>query len=723
MYIRESKTVANGKTYHYRQLAESYRNENGTPATRVLANLNHLSDREIENLRAALKASSEGKRVAVGSAIHPPKPEANLVYLPLAALIELWRRSGLSAMIEDVLPQGDHVVSPADVTLALVLNRCVAPRSKVAATQWFTETALPELLDVDTASFTNTRLHRVLATLAEQTPVIMRRLPGLYLDQCPAFSSLFIDLTDATFEGEGPEKARKGRCKDDTIRQKVGICLLCNERGYPLRWQVVEGNKAEAPVMIGQMREVSRTTWAKDVPIVGDRALGHTAYVRELLTSNVRFVTAIVRNELRAYAPGVDFDELGMNEVSEDGGHTQWLAEAGFARDSDDLFFRDLGLVTRTTTAQDTKMVAPASAADTSGPQNRVATALELAIAIIKDRDTGVAATYNDAATARGLPIASATKYRGLVRLTTALQAEVLAGAASGISLVKVLAVAKLAQADQRAAFDDLRRKRDDGALVQLVPFAQPNLRPNHEQPVEVRVVVYFNPQMRTQQRQRHHDKLEKTRTYVDELNRAALTGTSNRTGAKMYAAAIAKLKKFGLLKVCDVEWGEPKKGAHNEMVPQLQLQLNNAGWSRRRALDGISVLVAHPEIEIDAAALCRLYRAKDTVEKDFQTIKSVVQMLPIRHRTDPKVTAHITLCVLALALERMLRDALNGAMSASQALAILGTCHLNRYGTSADDRAYLTTTATAQQTKLLRKLKMLHLADDDQMAERIHPK
>lgn len=720
MHIREAKTVANGKTYHYVQLAESYRNKNGTPATRVIANLNHLSDQEVENLRIALEAARQGKSVAVVTAVQAPKPQANLDYLELAVLLELSRRCGLDALLQDVLPRGGQSIPPSEVALAIVLNRLSAPCSKFAVSEWFANTALPELLDVDADKLGNTRLHRVLSALAEQTPAIMKRLPAMYGEGYGPSSSLFIDLTDATFEGNGPEKARKGRCKDDTIRQRVGIVLLCNERGYPLRWQVVEGNAAEAPVMIQQMREVSRTTWAKGLPIVADRALGHTAYVRELLAANVRFVTAMTRNELRAYAPGIDFDELSKFDPSaESKAQIEWFRRAGFAYDSETLFYRDLGVVTRTSTTGDSaESMEPTSPVDTNGPENRAAKALELGIAITRARDGGAASSYNEAARALGLPNGCAKRCRRLVGLTDELQTRVLNGEAYGISLRRLVTVAQSPGPEQRAAFDELLRQRDEGKLFELYTPGPSNRLSYDTEPVEVRVVVYFNPKMCVAQRKKQEEKLKKARGHVRDLNTSAAEGRSNRTPKQLFAAASAKLKELGLVTVFDLELVEHKGDA-----PQLRLTLNEAAWATRRALDGCSLLVADPRIEIDAAALCRLYRAKDAVEKDFQTIKTVIRMLPVRHWTDPKVTAHITICVLALALERLLRDELAGLATADEAIRLLSRCRLNRYGTTGQDRAYVITTPSEQQSRLLRRLQMSHLADDDQMAEQIHPK
>ena len=50
------------------------------------------------------------------------------------------------------------------------------------------------------------------------------------------------------------------------------------------------------------------------------------------------------------------------------------------------------------------------------------------------------------------------------------------------------------------------------------------------------------------------------------------------------------------------------------------------------------------------------------TLEKDFQTIKSLVKLRPIYSYTDPKVQAHVALCILALLVQRSLEQRLRAA-------------------------------------------------------------
>ena len=133
-------------------------------------------------------------------------------------------------------------------------------------------------------------------------------------------------------------------------------------------------------------------------------------------------------------------------------------------------------------------------------------------------------------------------------------------------------------------------------------------------------------------------------------------------------------------------------------------------------------MIVAYPEAEQSAAELCHLYRAKDEVEQGFRVIKSVVKLRPVFHQTEAKVRAHVTLCMLALALERTLTRRLKST-SAQMALEILSTCSLNRFEDRKHRSHYLTTTPDPQQRALLRELKLEHLVDDTLLAERLRPR
>jgi transposase len=159
-------------------------------------------------------------------------------------------------------------------------------------------------------------------------------------------------------------------------------------------------------------------------------------------------------------------------------------------------------------------------------------------------------------------------------------------------------------------------------------------------------------------------------------------------------------------------------------MTPRYQVyaELDLAQWQRRRRHDGFSVIIAHPAVLRTAAELCQLYRAKDAVEKDFQIIKGLVRLRPIWHHTDAKVRAHVTLCMLALLLERTLNERLRH-VSAEQAIETLSTCCLNRFQDTHGKSHYVVTQPDEAQQALLRELELTSLAEDNDIVERVRPR
>jgi hypothetical protein len=727
MHIRVSRVTRKGKSYEYAQLVESYRRADGVPAVRVLATLGAPDEIEVHNMREALAAARAGKRVAVlrqtrAANARPAKPTANLRYLDIAVLLQLFRDLGLEELLTDLMPAGEDVVPPASVVAALVLQRCVDPGSKLYASRWLPRTALPELLHLAPSSFNNTRLHRVLDDLDGATRTLIAKLPACYAERDGAFASLFLDVTDTWFVGDGPGLAARGKTKEGRIERKVGIVLLCNEHGLPLRWEVLAGSEADNTAMTRTLRSVAGVRWASQAPLVCDRAMGKTAQIREMLATDLRFVTALTVTEFDAYAPTLphaSFADLDIPAEEDAAGLDRLLAEAdlraktsGLTKLEDDLFVLDLGIVTRAD-ADDTR---PRSRLD---EESATARAMRMAREIDDAVADGSKASYASAARAIGLAKGVASKYLTLRRLSEQQQRDVLEGKAAHCTLDALRSVAAIEDVEeQEQAFDVL-------VAQSLAP--KPKREPHASQPskssqtpVRVRVAVYFNPERFIEERRTARRQVSRIDTFVTELRAKIAASPGRYTERRVSALIDRRLRDESLLEAFDVTVSTAK--GHPGV--KLELTLNRAEWARRRRYDGFTVLVAHPDLSITGEALCRLYRAKDAVEKDFQTIKSVVQLRPVWHRTDAKVRAHVTLCMLALLLERTLRRALQPlAKTAEAALDSLAECRLNFYAAQSGPGAYCVTQPDAEQRAILKALKMPHLADDDDLLDKIRPR
>jgi hypothetical protein len=235
-------------------------------------------------------------------------------------------------------------------------------------------------------------------------------------------------------------------------------------------------------------------------------------------------------------------------------------------------------------------------------------------------------------------------------------------------------------------------------------------------------VAAYFNPQLFVDQRRRALQQLAQLQAWTAELNEKLGSPRSRLTERRLCAVIDHKLREASLLDTFEVRLEQKSQQGRPRF--QVELALDAAQWARRRRYDGFTVLVAHPELPHSGAELCRLYREKDTVEKDFQVIKSVVELRPIWHHAEAKVRAHVTLCMLSLLLERTLRQRLHrGGFTTDAALEALATCDLNLYGGNGSPAAYSITQPNSAQRAILRALRMQHLVDDDHLTARITPR
>lgn len=734
MHVRISSVTRNGKTYQYAQLVESYRRPSDKmPALRVLATLGSPDDIEVDNLREALAAARAGKRVAVlrqtrAASARPDKPTANLRYLDLAVLLRVYRDLGLDEMLAELMPQGEESVAPASIVAALVLQRCVDPGSKLYASRWLPRTALPELLHLAPASFNNTRLHRVLDALDEATRALMAKLPARYAQRDGAFASLFLDVTDTWFVGDGPALAARGKTKEGRIERKVGIVLLCNEHGLPLRWEVIAGSQADNVAMMSMLRSIAAVSWASQAPLVCDRAMGKTLQIREMLETGLRFVTALTVTEFEAYAPALPHAPFAQLDAPPSDEHDQaavqrYVAEvarvaetSGLHEVDDDLFVLDLGIVARAEVDDD-------QARSEIEGESITVHSMRLAREMEEAKTRGQAASYAAAGRSLGLHKALANKYLELRRLSEQQQRDVMEGKAAHCSLEALLSVAAIRDADeQQRAFDALvatpaSTRRPRTARMPRTSESGPKAAPK---PIRVRAAVYFNPHRFIEQRRTARRQLDRIDTFVTAL-RAKIAASPARYNERMVSALIdRKLREESLLDAFRVTVSPAKASRGLD----LEVTLERAEWARRRRYDGFTVLVAQADLSITAEALCRLYRAKDAVEKDFQTIKSVVELRPVWHHTDAKVRAHVTLCMLALLLERTLQRALEpSGRTAEAALESLAECRLNLYAAQNGPGTYCITQIDDEQRAILKALRMLHLATDDDLTEKIRPR
>lgn len=723
MFVRTTRIKRGTKVYEYPQLVESYRQENGTPTHRVIASLKDWSPQAIENLRLTLATSRESKPLVPESAkpapTHPHQVLQNLDYLSLAVLDDCWTEQGVGDILDDILPS-TSICSHGNVLRTLVLHRCVAPGSKSSACQWYPTTALPEMLGVKARYFNNSRVHRALDALAHAEDQIQARVSERVLSAGEGVVATYLDLTDTWFVGRGPPMASRGRTKEGLVRRKIGIALLCDQRGLPLRWETVDPGLAESRVMLDLLRRTVDDGVFAGQPVVMDRAMGRGAHMAALADMGVSFVTAIVRNEFTSFVeegPWMAFDDVEVSgsprTVQRD---LEALAEqatkAGMTGvDGESRFVLDLGVGLCVREEERSHEVGQAFFADLLAEADFMTEMLA----------SGRAASKMELASWYGVSSRTIWRYLSLVQLDDSVQERISSGHAEDLRLEELQRLALLPASIQLAVFTQLLAHV---ASIQRDRARPPKILDVRRKSLLLRRVVWFSPDNFMRRRATAHKQLKILQDGIESLNTKQQTAVRPRTELIMRTHAREQLKRLSWLKVFAVSTRVRRMNGrdHHELV----LTRDEVEWARRRRLDGFGVVAASPSVYRNAEDLVRLYFSKDMVEKDFQTIKSELDMRPVHHRTDLKVHAHVSVCMLALFLRRVLEERLRAAglpMTAGAVHNALATCHLNRLAAVGSDPYYAVTRPTPDQQDILTALELRRLVDTEHVAGKLRPR
>ena len=163
-----------------------------------------------------------------------------------------------------------------------------------------------------------------------------------------------MDLTDTFFKGAGCEMAERSRTKAGHRNKKaIGIVLLTNELGLPLRWQVVSGKTKDHVAMAEMVESDRRLEWVANTPLICDRAMGRDSSVATLFASGLHLLTAAPFNTIESYTKDLPHQTFSMLTLqgSDDGYKHDVELVAGPARElgmekvNEHLFVSDLGVV------------------------------------------------------------------------------------------------------------------------------------------------------------------------------------------------------------------------------------------------------------------------------------------------------------------------------------------------------------------------------------------
>ena len=308
----------------YLQLVESYRNEEGQPRQRVIANfgrLDKLSSKDldplIDGLQRALGRFTSTPRVAF---------ETARAFGDLFALHGLWQELGLDRALRRALRSTRRRFDAPALVRAMVFNRLCEPTSKLGVLRWLETVSLPDAPE----TVTHDQLLRAMDALMEHIDaveaVVAEQLRPL-LDQ--SLSVVFYDLTTVRIQGDGTvaDDVRAFGLNKDTggIARQFVLGVIQTAEGLPIAHEVHAGNVGEVSTLLPAIEKAIARYRIERVVLVADRgllSLDNLDAVEALRTATGQAVEYILAVPARRYA---DFGELATNMPLDAGvGESTW---------------------------------------------------------------------------------------------------------------------------------------------------------------------------------------------------------------------------------------------------------------------------------------------------------------------------------------------------------------------------------------------------------------
>lgn len=198
---------------------------------------------------------------------------------------------------------------------------------------------------------------------------------------------------------------------------------------------------------------------------------------------------------------------------------------------------------------------------------------------------------------------------------------------------------------------------------IQMSLFDQANLAEvaSPDYPGE-RLVVCYNPLLADERARKREDLLQATEKLLDRIAQAVMRQNRTPLTAEKIGLKVGKvLNRY-------------KVGKHFLLTiteGHFEWQRDEDSIRAEAGLDGIYVIrTSQPKEELPAEDAVRDYKRLSQVERVFRCMKGEdLRIRPIFHHTDPRVRAHIFLCLLAYYVEWHLRQAWTPLLFADEEL------------------------------------------------------
>ena len=306
MFLRSNYRKKDGKEHRYFSVVENERISTGKVVQRTVLYLGEINDHQQAAWRKTLLVFDEEQQQYADLSLFPddreiPADAVDSLQVKLSGLelrrprvfgscwlaCALWQQLGLEEFWSLRLSGAREGVAWEKVLRLLVVNRLLDPGSEFRVhRQWYQTTAMDALLGTDFAVAEKDRLYRCLDRLLEHKQELFLWLRQKWADLFHAeFEVLLYDLTSTYFEGQMEEnsKAERGYSRDgrpDCLQ--LVIALIITTDGFPLAYEVMDGNTSDRTTLHGFLEKIERTYGKAKRTYVMDRGIPTEEVLQEM---------------------------------------------------------------------------------------------------------------------------------------------------------------------------------------------------------------------------------------------------------------------------------------------------------------------------------------------------------------------------------------------------------------------------------------------------------
>ncbi|MGH2895692.1 MAG: IS1634 family transposase [Solirubrobacteraceae bacterium] len=295
--------------YTSQLLRRSYRDEQGKVRHENLGNLSHLPPEVIDAIRAMLA----GRRLVdldEGFEITRSLPHGHV-----AAVLGVLRDLDLERLL------GRERCRERDLCVAMIVQRLIAPGSKLSATRRFSQTTLADELSL--GEVTESDLLAAMDWLLDRQDRIERTLARRHLhDAGESEGFVLYDLSSSYMEGRCCPLATLGYSRDGKKgKLQVNYGLICSPHGRPVGVRVHEGRTQDQQTVPDTVATIRQRFGIEQVVFVGDRGMITQAHAATFKAQGVDFISALKSTQIRSLINSGDlqlslFDEVNLAEIA-----------------------------------------------------------------------------------------------------------------------------------------------------------------------------------------------------------------------------------------------------------------------------------------------------------------------------------------------------------------------------------------------------------------------